>query len=138
MQDELLRVIRHINAEMLSRQIAAGRATALFLTGKDGGHINYYAYRKYFRENALRTIKRDVTSHILRHTHASLLMEQSIDIESISRRLGHSDSRITKEIFQALPGTDSVSFVVAEHFTKSCRCGYRLITKHEMGHVSDL
>lgn len=99
MQDELLSVIRHIKAAMLSQQIATGRATPLFLADQNGNHINYYTYRKYFRENTVKALGRDVTPHILRHTHASLLMEQGIDIESISRRLGHSDSKITKEIY---------------------------------------
>lgn len=99
MQDELLDVIRHVKAAMLSQQIATGRVSHLFLTDLDGEHIKYYTYRKYFRENALRLIGRDITPHILRHTHASLLMEQGIDIDTISRRLGHSDSKVTKEIY---------------------------------------
>ncbi|MBO5389282.1 MAG: tyrosine-type recombinase/integrase, partial [Lachnospiraceae bacterium] len=40
-----------------------------------------------------------VTPHILRHTHASLLMSQGVNIDTISRRLGHEDSKITKEIY---------------------------------------
>ena len=99
MQDELLDVIRHVKASMLSQQIATGRVSHLFLTDLDGEHIKYYTYRKYFQENALRLIGRDITPHILRHTHASLLMEQGIDIDTISRRLGHSDSKVTKEIY---------------------------------------
>ena len=50
-------------------------------------------------EYALRLIGRDITPHILRHTPASLLMEQGIDIDTISRRLGHSNSRVTREIY---------------------------------------
>ena len=99
MQDELLAVIRHVKASMLAQQIATGRATRLFLADQEGGHIKYDAYRKYFRENAIKAIGRDITPHILRHTHASLLMEHGIDIDTISRRLGHSDSQITKGIY---------------------------------------
>ncbi len=99
MQDELLSAIRRAKAFMLSQQIASGRTTSLFLSDKNGDHINYYTYRKYFGETAKKALERDITPHILRHTHASLLMEQGIDIDTISRRLGHSDSRITKEIY---------------------------------------
>lgn len=99
LQDELLTVIQHAKAFMLAQQISSGRTTILFLSDKNGKHINYYAYRKYFAETAKKAIGRDITPHILRHTHASLLMEQGIDIDTISRRLGHSDSQITKEIY---------------------------------------
>ncbi|HIZ13934.1 MAG TPA: tyrosine-type recombinase/integrase [Candidatus Mediterraneibacter stercorigallinarum] len=37
--------------------------------------------------------------HELSHTHASLLMEQGVDIDSISRRLDHTDSQITRDIY---------------------------------------
>ena len=39
------------------------------------------------------------SAHTLRHTHASLLIEQGVDIEYISRRLGHKNSRLTREIY---------------------------------------
>ncbi len=38
MQDELLGVIRHVKAAMLSQQIATGRVSRLFLTDLDGEH----------------------------------------------------------------------------------------------------
>lgn len=40
-----------------------------------------------------------LSSHIFRHTHASLLIEKGIPIDVISRRLGHNDIKITKEIY---------------------------------------
>ncbi|MFR8313824.1 MAG: hypothetical protein ACLVBP_16545 [Ruminococcus sp.] len=33
------------------------------------------------------------------HTHASLLLEQGISIDTISRRLGHENSDVTREIY---------------------------------------
>ena len=62
-------------------------------------HIEFDCYAKYLRETSQRVIGRRITPHTLRHTHASLLMEQGIDIDSISKRLGHNDSRITREIY---------------------------------------
>ena len=38
-------------------------------------------------------------SHIFRHTHASILAAAGVPLESISRRLGHGDSKITREIY---------------------------------------
>ena len=37
--------------------------------------------------------------HILRHTHVSLLAEQGVSLETISRRLGHATSATTKAIY---------------------------------------
>lgn len=51
------------------------------------------------KENAARVLNRKITAHTLRHTHASLLLEQGIGIDTISRRLGHEDSKVTKEIY---------------------------------------
>lgn len=39
------------------------------------------------------------TFHIYRHTHATILAEKGINLETIQRRLGHEDSEITKKIY---------------------------------------
>ena len=37
--------------------------------------------------------------HIFRHTHASLLIEQGVSVDAVSRRLGHKDTTITQQIY---------------------------------------
>ena len=44
----------------------------------------------------------DVTFHALRHTHASQLIDQGVDIVTISKRLGHSKPDITLRIYAHL------------------------------------
>lgn len=100
MQDELFTVCKKLNSYMLRQKIMYSYGPSeLFLRDKTGEHIKYYAYNKYLQENALKTLGRKITPHVLRHTHASLLMENGVDIDTISRRLGHEDSQITKEIY---------------------------------------
>ena len=70
-----------------------------FFNSSKGDYISYYAYEKYLRETSERVIGRKITAHTLRHTHASLLLAEGVDIDTISRRLGHENSRITKEIY---------------------------------------
>lgn len=99
-QDELLAVCKEIRIEMMAQQIRHGyRHSTLFFEDRDGGYINYYTYNKYLRENAQAALGKEITPHALRHTHASLLMEQGISIDAISRRLGHENSKITREIY---------------------------------------
>ena len=99
-QNELKTVCKQINALMLRQRLIHGaRCTDLFMHSLSGGYIQYFAYNKYLRENSERILGRKLTAHALRHTHASLLLEQGVSIDTISRRLGHENSRITKEIY---------------------------------------
>lgn len=100
MQEELKDVCKQLNALMLRRRLMynIGRPS-LFLFSRNGTYIHYYSYNKYLKENSFRILGREVTPHALRHTHASLLFEQGINIDTISRRLGHENSKVTKEIY---------------------------------------
>lgn len=51
------------------------------------------------REKSELIIGRKLTTHALRHTHASLLLANGVLIDTISRRLGHENSKVTKEIY---------------------------------------
>ena len=64
-----------------------------------GAYECYGAYNKTLREVSERVLGKRVTTHTLRHTHASLLAEAGLPYDTIARRLGHGDSRITKEIY---------------------------------------
>lgn len=100
MQEELESVCRRINARMLRQRLMYGyKDNGLFLSDNSGGHVTYYSYNKYLRENAERVLGRKITAHTLRHTHASLLLEQGVSIDVISRRLGHENSQVTREIY---------------------------------------
>lgn len=99
-QDELINVIKRLRSLMLRQKIMCGYTTPkLFLADHNGEHIKYDAYRKYLKENAVKSIGRPITPHTLRHTHASLLMENGVSIDVISRRLGHEGSKVTREIY---------------------------------------
>lgn len=62
-------------------------------------NIQYHAYNKYLKENSLRVIGRALSPHSLRHTHTSLLAAAGFPLDAISRRLGHHDSDITRDIY---------------------------------------
>lgn len=101
MQDELYEVCREISSCMLRQGLINGyEKSPLFFQNESGGHIKYYSYNKYVRENAKRILGREkVTPHIFRHTHTCMLAENGVMLETITRRLGHEDSRITKDVY---------------------------------------
>lgn len=101
MQDELADVCSEINQLIKGM----GIKSKLFFPNNDGGYLRHDAISKYFRENSKRILGRRVTPHMLRHTHVSLVVEASvlagtpISLDDIAERLGHSNSKITKEIY---------------------------------------
>lgn len=66
--------------------------------------ISYYSFNKYLKKHTKMVVGRQLTTHALRHTHASLCAEAGMDLETISRRLGHSDSDITRQVYVHVTG----------------------------------
>lgn len=66
---------------------------------KNGRRIDYFKFNVYFGDLTEKTINRRLSSHALRHTHVSLLAAAGVPLELIGRRLGHNDSKITREIY---------------------------------------
>ena len=99
-QPELEAVIHEINQLMAeTRLMYLLPKQKLFMFDKKGEHLQYPAYRKYLLETSAGIVSKHVTPHSMRHTHASIMMEQGVPIETISRRLGHVDSKITKDVY---------------------------------------
>ncbi len=44
-------------------------------------------------------VKKHITFHAIRHTHASILLSQGVQLLSVSKRLGHADSTITLQTY---------------------------------------
>ena len=101
MQDELYVLCKKAKAYMKEERFACGYHSDLFLSDVNGNFLNYYSYNNYLKETAEKVLKKNVkvTTHIMRHTHTSLMAEQGVDLDIISRRLGHSNSKITRDIY---------------------------------------
>lgn len=100
-QPELLEVCRSILAFMDRRRLICGlgRRAALFMFSEDGSHISYFAYAKYLKHHAMEITGKRITPHALRHTHASLLYEAGFTIDEVARRLGHANSKVTRDVY---------------------------------------
>ena len=99
MQDELFECCREIKYRKVKNAWMTGHDSDLFFPTADGDYIQYAAYNKYFRENTEAVLGRGLTIHSLRHTHVALLAENGIPLDVISRRLGHANSDITRDIY---------------------------------------
>lgn len=95
-QDEVLSLAKELKKEALANKLIYGQS---FVFMQHGHPIYYETYRHYLKKSGQEILNRKITPHTLRHTHTSLLAEQEVDIETISRRLGHEDSHITKKIY---------------------------------------
>jgi integrase len=84
----------------MEKKMRTGTRSRLLFCTADGTHINYYSYDKYLKENGNRILGKDnITTHVMRHTHTSLMAAQGVPLDVISRRLGHKNSKITREIY---------------------------------------
>lgn len=100
-QPELAAVIRKIRTCMKKQALLHRyEDQGYFMSGIDGGRVGYAAYCKYLKDIAQKVVpNKQVTPHTLRHTMTSLFSEAGVPLDIISRRLGHENSAITRNIY---------------------------------------
>ena len=98
-QPELAACIREIRKRIRLEKLRLGYQSRLFCPDEDGGYLRYDSYRQFFGDVTERVIGRRLTPHACRHTMTSLLAGAGVPIETISRRLGHEDSAVTRKIY---------------------------------------
>lgn len=99
MQDELYSLCKKIKLFMTKERLLSGYRSNLFMSDLNGGYLGYAAFNKHLKVVSSEVLGFEVTTHYMRHTHVALLAEQGVALDVISRRLGHSDSNITKHIY---------------------------------------
>lgn len=99
MQPELEDLMHEICNDTNQRKKLCGFRGNLLFCDKNGQYLRYYAFNKYLKETSASALGRLITTHVLRHTHVSLLAEAGVPLETITRRVGHEDSDITKRVY---------------------------------------
>lgn len=99
MQDELYELCGEIRRFMKKEALRSGFRTDLFFHDESGNTVPYARLNKYFAQKCQAVVGRRLTLHSLRHTHASLLFEAGVPIAAVAARLGHADSKVTREIY---------------------------------------
>ena len=98
-QPELARCISKMRKERKVMLLAAGVVSPLFYPDMDGGYLHYHSYNKYLKETTESVIGRRLTAHACRHTMTSIFAGNGASLDTISRRLGHASSDITRQIY---------------------------------------
>ena len=98
-QPELAACIRRIRVTSKQNMLISGRRSPLFVVSVYGGRLSYEKTNRTFSELCERMTGKHLTLHALRHTHVALMAYKGIDFRAISARLGHSDPRITQDIY---------------------------------------
>lgn len=68
------------------------------ITAAHGREMTLMAYRRMW-EHVTKSVKFDVHSHMLRHTYATSLYRAGIDLKTAQYLMGHSDIKMTAEIY---------------------------------------
>ena len=71
----------------------------LFFPDSKGQRLDYGNYNDYLENVSMGALGRKITPHIFRHCHCSILVSCGLSYEAIMARLGHSDSKVTREIY---------------------------------------
>lgn len=99
MQNELLKLCRKLITSAKKKALEHGYQSTILFCDHDGSRYSYDVYEKYLRENSEKILGRKITSHVMRHTMTSLFAESGVPLDVIARRLGHHDSRLTRDIY---------------------------------------
>lgn len=99
MQNELLSLCRKLLTTAKRKSLEFGYTSNLVFADHEGKHITYDVYEKYLRERSDYALGRSISSHVMRHTMTSLFAEAGVPLDVIARRLGHHDSKLTRDIY---------------------------------------
>ena len=98
---DALRQHRAAQARAVSAS-GADDAWSLVFTDDAGGHVEPMAVTHEFRRLVRKLPFPVIRLHDLRHTHASLLLEQGVTAKVVSDRLGHTTISMTMDIYAHL------------------------------------
>ena len=98
-QPELKKSIKEIRYFSKVSRMVSGVRASYFVVNNKGNRLSYDKANRIFKRLTLRLAGRQLTLHALRHTHVALMAAAGVDLDAIARRLGHANSKITREIY---------------------------------------
>lgn len=104
------------------REVTAGKEDSeILFPGPDGGYLSRYILNNHWNRAVKASgIKTKPTLYALRHTHASLMLSNGMDIWKLSKHMGHGSVSITEKVYSHLmPQAYYEAAQIAATFTDS-------------------
>ena len=79
-----------------------GQGSALAFTNPLGAELHPRTIAKHLKIILQRIGAEDVTVHDLRHTYATLALQNGVDVKTVSQTLGHATAAFTLDIYAAV------------------------------------
>jgi integrase len=120
----VLEVLKRARRQAVEEGLRAGRGFSedqLVFSGRNGQPLHQRAILAVFRRLAARASLPPITLHGLRHTHASLLLAQGIELPMVARRLGHASPAVTAAVYSHALREDRHLAEVVERFVTEVR-----------------
>ena len=96
--ESVMKLLRQYKKEQYENKLKCGSMwhdNEYVFTHEDGKAMHPHRPYTFFTEFIKRNGLPEITFHALRHTNASILIAQGVDVVTLSSRLGHSDKNIT-------------------------------------------
>jgi integrase len=87
------------NEQRIKLGLGKPESDDLLFSNLEGGPLRPSAVSSDWGEHAARIGLPQITFHALRHTHASQLISEGVDIVTISNRLGHARPAVTLAVY---------------------------------------
>lgn len=111
----LIEAIEHNKSKEFESFVFVNRVQSLFENGNFNRYLSRYAFKSGIRPDL------KPTSHVFRHSHISLLVEMGLPLKVIMQRVGHTDEKMTTQIYTHITSTmksDYIDMIRAFDLTK--------------------
>jgi integrase len=107
MSDQLEQALRALHAQRQVDDAYRDHEMSPIIFHSKGGHRSQNTTRKAFKTCLTRAGLPERRIHDMRHTYATLLLSKGVDVEYISKQLGHRKISMTLEIYaRFIPGSN--------------------------------
>ncbi len=99
---DMVKLLKFYQTEQTKRRLLMGDMwinSGKVFTSENGNIINPEIFSTWFKKFIQRHNLPDIHFHNLRHTAATLLIAEGVDIATVSKRLGHADRTTTLNIY---------------------------------------